>query len=157
MDRNERLKWTMEALWLVITAVIIFGIMFPIWRDVSEYPFNFTNMVHIFVFVTFARYIFLLKHTWLAQRKWVKIVLALSCIYIGLLLIRSLNAFTLFSEEYGLQSFMEDLPHKAQWPLTKYIRTEFIFFAVGSIITAILFPLRLIVSIWRGINRQGKV
>ena len=157
ISKGNFLKIWMEGLWILITAVIVFGIMYPIWRDVPEYPFTVKNIVHIVIFVTLARYIFLLQHTWLAHAKWPKVALILASAYLVIWLTRSLNDFTLYAEEYGLQAFMADLAHKDQWPLVKYIRTEYLFFAVGSIITAVIFPFRLLISVWRNVNRKGKV
>lgn len=58
-----------------------------------------------------------------------------------------------FLDEKGLQSIMGHLDIETQNALSKFIRNEFIFFGVGSVIAAIILPIRLIISIWRVRNR----
>jgi hypothetical protein len=37
--------------------------------------------------------------------------------------------------------------------MTQYIRSEFLFFGVGSVIVSILLPFRMIISVWRTKNK----
>jgi hypothetical protein len=41
--------------------------------------------------------------------------------------------------------------------LLQYFKTEYLFFGVSSVISAILFPVRLLISFWRVYNKTGKV
>ena len=69
---NNRI--TLELVWWLVTAVIVAVIMFPIWKDFPEFKFQITNIAFIICFVTFVRYAFFLKHTFLAKFQLFKIV-----------------------------------------------------------------------------------
>lgn len=38
-----------------------------------------------------------------------------------------------------------------------FAKTQYIFFATGSILVLLIFPLRMIVSVWRIVNKKGTV
>jgi uncharacterized membrane protein YbaN (DUF454 family) len=57
--------------WL-ITALVVAGVLYPVLTTVSSYPFLLTNIIFIVAFITFARYIFQLKHSFLAHRTFFK-------------------------------------------------------------------------------------
>ena len=58
-----------------------------------------------------------------------------------------------YLDEKGLGSFLSHLSLPEQDSLGFYIRNVMLFFGAGSIIAAIVLPLRLVVSIWLGRNR----
>ncbi len=153
MDNRTSAMWRLELLWWLLTVLVAVGLLFPILREIPNYPFLLLNLVFIIVLITFARYIFLLKHTFLAKRQKLKVVLLFLCIPLIFYLINGINYFQTFLDEQGVESFMSDLPFESQAPLAEYIRTEMIFFGVGSLISAVMMPFRMLVSIWRLKNR----
>jgi hypothetical protein len=63
---------------------------------------------------------------------------------------------------YDYQSFYDDglfdpilsvLPYKSQGNMLLYIRTEMIFFLAFAFICNFMLPFRMIISIWRKINK----
>jgi len=140
-------------MWL-FTAVLVMLALLPIYLSVEDYPFYFTNVLFIVVFVTFARYIFLLKHTFVARSLVFKVFMMVAAIPIIMYLLDSVSAFQGFVDDIGLETLVPDLTLTMQKGILRYIRTEMIFFGVGSVIVAILFPFRMLVSIWRGINKN---
>jgi len=107
MNKNN-LSLILEVVWWIFTLLLVVGILFPIYSKANAtYPFYTSSILFIVVFVTFTRYIFLLKYTFLAHLEKLKL------------------AIILFSAIIG----------------------------AGSIIAAIVLPLRLVVSIWLGRNR----
>ena len=69
-------------------------------------------------------------------------------------LVDSLSMFQGFTDDVGLETLVPELTIPKQKAIMKYMRTEMIFFGVGAVIVAILFPFRMLVSIWRGINKN---
>ncbi|MEM8908949.1 MAG: hypothetical protein AAGD05_13975 [Bacteroidota bacterium] len=153
MDEKVALSIRLELFWWVFTLVVAFGVLYPILRTVSHYPFLLTNLVYIFVFITFTRYVFLLQHTFLAHKQVLKaIVIALS-IPLIFYLISELNFFQTYLDEQGLEGFMGDIPYENRASIGSFIRNEMMLFGVGSIIIAIIFPFRMLLSLWRWKNR----
>jgi len=162
-DQQFRLKIILEVIWWIATALIVLAVLFPITSVFQNYPFLWANIAFIVIFITFTRYIFLLKNTFMARLTWLKVILLIGCIPLVFTLISQFYNFQVFIDEEGTQSLFslkylkEQVPIRNQEGLGGYIRTETIFFAVGSIITTILMPFRMILSIWRTYNTEDKV
>lgn len=148
------LKFSLELIMWIVTAILICLIMLPVYVNIKSYPFYLTNIIFIVVFFTFARYIFLLKHTIVSRSLIFKGSMMLVSIPLIMYLLDGLSSFQGFVDDIGLQTLVTDLTPSRQQSLITYIRTEMLFFGVGAIIVAILFPFRMLVSIWRGINKN---
>ena len=72
MNREQSLHFRLEIIWWIFTLILAAGILYPILREVDDYPFLVINIIFVIVFVTFTRYIFLLKHTFLAKQQLIK-------------------------------------------------------------------------------------
>lgn len=143
-----------ELLWWVFTVILVFAVLLPILTSIHAlYPFYFVNVIYIITFVTLSRFTFLLHQTLLAKRQVLKIVIFFLCIPLIFYLIQELNAFQVFLDEEGWDAVVGNLAYGNRNGMINYMRNEMIFFGVGSIIAAILFPLRLVVSVWRTRNR----
>ena len=153
MNSKLSLHFRLEIIWWIFTLILIAGILYPILAKVSNYPFLVINIVFIIVFVTFTRYIFLLKYTFLAKQQLLKIAIVLVGVPIIFMLINQINLFQTFLDENGIEGIVGDLPFGKREDIVKYIRTEMLFFGVGSVISAIVLPIRLLISIWRIKNR----
>ena len=153
MKKKAALAWKLELLWWLFTIAVALGILYPITNQIYNYPFLVINIIFIIVFVTFTRYIFLLNYTFLAHRRKLKMVLIILCLPLIFSLVAELNNFQAFVGEEGLDSFMNHLPLPQQQSMVTYIRNEMLLFGTGSVITAILFPLRMMMSVWRNLNR----
>jgi len=143
----------MEILWWVFTAVVAVAVLFPIIKNVDDYPFYFSNIIFIVVFITFARYFFLLKHTFLAQRKVLKVIIFFLCIPLVFYLIQEVNALRGYLDENGIDALVKNLPYENHLSFAKYIKNQYNFFGSAAIIVTVLLPLRLVLSIWRNRNR----
>lgn len=146
-------KIVLEASWWGATILLTLLILFPILQKTNAYPFTVINSLAIIAFITFFRYTFFLKYTYLAHRKYLKIVLIFLSIPIVFNLINNLNFFVTYLDEFSHEGFLGHLNANTRGGLETYIRSEMLLFSVGSIVAAILFPFRLIVSLWRQRNR----
>ena len=153
MLEQQRARRQFETLsWLFLIAILV-GVMGPIYLLTPEYPFLVANAVFIVTFFIFTRWLFLLKYSWFARIAWVKLVIMVLSIPLLFYLLDELGSFRAYVDEYGLQTFMQHLEHQEYKSLSTFIRSEMLIFGIGSIITTILIEFRMMISLWRGINR----
>lgn len=160
---NLRLKLTLELVWWIATAILVVLVLLPIFNVSKVHPFLVSNVIFIVVFVTYTRYIFLLKNTFLARIRPIKILLILISLPLMFYLISHIYDVQMFLDEHGKQAFFtsemarEGVSAQRLEKVVNYMRSEMIFFGVASIIVAILMPIRMIMSIWRTYNTVDKV
>jgi len=142
-----------ELLWWIFTLIVIVIVLIPIRENAPTFPFFFQNALLIAVFITFTRYIFFLPITFLARLKWIKVAIIAGATIFFFVLTTALSDFRNFMDEKGLQTLVDHLQVTRQTSLINYIKNEMIFFGVGSIITGILLPIRMIISLWRMRNK----
>lgn len=152
MDSTIKKQITFEFLWWVVTAIVAFAVLYPIVSSLTTYPFLISNLVFIVVFITLTRYAFLLEHTILAKAQLIKVGIVLISVPIIFLLIEGLSNFQNYLDEEGLDKFLPLMNIDSQQGMINYIKSEMLFFGVGAIIIAILFPIRMVISIWRNRN-----
>jgi hypothetical protein len=153
MDKRVQNLILLEILWWIVTAIIVYAVLYPIYNAIYEWPFKGWNIAYVVCLVTLTRYIFLLKHTFLARRQEVKVVLILLMFPFTFVLIDGLNGFMRFASEVTFEDLTGHLPGRQKLDMDAYLWNEMIFFAVGSIIAAPVFAGRLFMSIWRQRNR----
>ncbi len=142
-----------ELLWWLITIVVVAAVMLPIFTRAEDYPFYEINVLYIVTFITLSRYIFLLPFTFLAHRQVWKAILVFLCVPLIFYLVQELNFFQTFLDEYGPKAVVGDLPYRRLNGMINYVRNEMLLFGMGAIISAVVLPFRLLLSIWRNRNR----
>ena len=152
MESTIKKQIILELIWWVVTAIVAAAVLIPILNSLDGYPFLTSNIVFIVVFITMTRYVFLLKHTILAKAELVKVGIVLVSIPFIFLLIEGLSNFQNYLDEEGLDKFMPLLNLDKQQDMINYIKSEMLFFGVGAIIVAIVFPVRMVISIWMNRN-----
>lgn len=154
-DTNTKKNLTirLELIWWLFTAVVVAGVLYPILKSFSNYPYLLINSLFVIIFITFTRHVFLLEHTFLAYRQVLKAAIVLMITPIIFLLISEVTNFQTFLDENRFEPFMEAIPYEEKLNLLSYIETEMLFFGIGSVIIAIILPFRLIVSVWRNRNK----
>jgi hypothetical protein len=156
MFKNVNAKLlAIEGVSLLMTAVVVVVVMYPIWTQFPEYKFNGTNIVYIACFLTFARYTFLLRYSFLAQAQYVKIGFILLTLIIILGLITQIQDFNVWIDAGDPERLMPLVPISKRDGLLNYIKSEFLFFAVGAIVASVLLSGRLMQSVWRTRNKEG--
>ncbi len=146
-------KLKVELIWWLLTLMLIVIVLLPIWLNASHYPFFYQNIILIAAFVTFTRYIFFLPLTLIARKKWIKVFIIGASAILFFVLTTALGDFRNFLEEEGLQTLVEDLRVQDQTRMIDYMKSEMVFFGVGSIISGVVLPFRMIISLWRVRNR----
>ncbi len=159
MEQQKKLLLTLELVFWVVTAVIAFGILRPIVVKIADFPFLWQNGFAIVIFVTYTRYAFLWKYNLLSNSLVTRLIFVFSSIPLVFYLVQNLNGFQGYIDDFGYDSFMNLLKKPIadldKVSLLKYIRSEFVFFSTGAILSAILLTFRMIMSIWRSRNKKG--
>lgn len=153
MDKSDKLKIALELIWWILTAIVVWAVLYPIHKAMYVWPFETVNIFFVVLLITLSRYIFLLKHTFISDRQVLKIVLLLLMFPLGFVLIEQVNKFLVFIEERTWEPLTGHLPVAQQPAIEQYIWGEMLFFGVGSIIAAGVFAGRMMLSIWRTRNR----
>jgi|JI6StandDraft_1071083.scaffolds.fasta_scaffold358003_2 hypothetical protein len=153
MQKDTVVRLMLELTWWVITALVVWALLTPIDKAMFVWPFRTWNIIFIITVVTLGRYIFLLEHTFLAQRQILKIVLLLLMFPATFMFINGVSDFMGFIEEKTWEPLTGHLPAVEKLRIEKYIWNEMLFFGVGSILTAPIFAIRMMLSIWRTKNR----
>lgn len=151
-------KWRIyfELAWWSFTVLVLAAIILPILARIPDYPFLTGNILFIVATLLFFRWIFLLRFSWFATSKWIKLIILFLALPFIIVLLDYFTVFQRYIDDYGLQTFMGHLPYSEYKSLASFIRFEMLFFGVASIISTILLAFRMIISIWRYRNR-GKV
>lgn len=153
MNNASALKFKLEIIWWIITFVIVAAVLFPLRAYFDGFPFLKANIISIVAFLTFSRYIFLLKHTFLAELQKVKFVLIILCLPLFFYFMNEINAFQTLLDERGLAAILGESKKTDFYSLGKYLRTEFLLFSVGALIATVALFFRMIISIWRFRNK----
>jgi len=151
--KENTASWQFEIVSLLITSVLVIVIMLPIFKNVPDFPFLIYNLLAITAFFTFIRYIFLLRFTPFARYAPIKVVMIFLAIPIFIYFMDGMSSFQNMLDEDGTYSMVSHLEIGKQMPISNYIRSEMIFFGTGALIGTFCLPFRMIISIWRVINR----
>jgi len=152
MNQNY-LKISLELIWWVLTALVVWAVLHPINQAMYVWPFRTWNIIAVILLITLSRYTFLLKHTFLAHLQVLKIVVMLCMIPLCFILIERVNKFLTYIEQNTWEPLTGHLPASQQPAIQEYIWGEMLFFSVGSVVAAGTLAVRLMISVWRTRNR----
>ena len=154
MGPKPAVYFKIEFIWWLFTALLIAAVLLPIYSAIYfRYPFYWINSIYIICFVTLTRYTFLLQQTFLAKQQALKVIIFFLCLPLGFYLIQELNTFQTFLDEEGWDAVVGNLDYGKRNGMINYMRNQMLLFGVGSIISTVVFPFRLLISFWRTRNR----
>ncbi len=154
MDKNKSSIWKLEIIWWLFTLIAWIVVLLPIFSRVENYPFYIYNSIYIILAISYTRYIFLFKYTPFARSLVFKIIVLATAVPVAVLLIDGISEFQRLMDENGYEAFLGHLQPDSLSALGKYIRSQYFFFGVTSVICSVLFPIRMLISIWRVRNRD---
>ena len=163
LGKQRLSKLIMELLWWLVTGIVAWIITQPFWAPFADTEFVVELALFVVVLMTVARYVFLLKYTFLAHFQAMKFIL----IFISLpLMFWAIQEFFEFRDFYETQSegmvagagyFKSGLSFSERYAILQRLLPLYTFFAWGAIFTVIAMPFRLLVSYWRVYNKTGTV
>ena len=156
--KSPSFKYTLalELLTLFFSIILAFLVLLPLTNKEVDYPFFIENIVFIFTFILVTRYVFLLKYSLLAKQQAVKVALVFIFIPFIFYLISGLHGFRTFLDEEGMYYPMRNLSADEAQRLGNYMYYEMVLFGSGAIVASIIFPFRMIISVW-ALKNRGKV
>jgi hypothetical protein len=163
LQKQRLSKIIMELVWWLVTAIAAFITVQPLWGYFQRYDFIYELILYIIVFITFARYVFFLKYTFLAHFQMMKFVLIFLSLPLIFYMVQEFFEFQDFLERQnsGLQEaqiyFKEGLGFQDRYGILAYLSKMYTFFAVAAIITVVITPFRMLKSYWRVYNKTGTV
>lgn len=89
-----------------------------------------------------------------SHHKWAKGILFFLCIPFLMYVIDGIFEFQKFLDDIGIHTIVKSNTNEQLRQWSSYIKTEFVLTGVWSAIVLILFPIRLVVSVWRQINQN---
>jgi heme/copper-type cytochrome/quinol oxidase subunit 2 len=162
LDKKQlKLKIQLELLWWLFSTIILLFVTYPIFSSLKSYDFWISNILFVLIFVTYSRQIFFLKHSFLAQQQVLKFVLIFASIPLIFKSVEWLFDYQHFIQTDGqeklLKQFREGYNFNEKLKTVNYISSQYMFFAVATIISAIVLPFRLLISYWRVHNKHKEV
>jgi hypothetical protein len=151
---QKQLQIYLEIICWVATLIIAYLVMKPILDNFNmDYPFLVWNFVYIVCFITYTRYVFLLKHTFIAHWTNAKIFLFFLTIpyfFFGIESIINFKAYWHNDSITEVSTFLKTpLTELEKGELFDYIQTETMFFGMAALMSGFLMAGRMAVSLWR--------
>lgn len=147
-----KLRIQFFLLWSVLITVTWMAFSAPIVLHRIDFPYWVQHSAFIVIFLLCIRYVFFLRHSFLASSQIAKVVCFFLCIWGTFILIHQVNDFKTDYDDTGLQSFLGHLSDTDYKWMRNFIRKEMIFFGVASIISTVILGFRMILGIWRWHN-----
>ena len=145
-----------ELLWWAFTLVLAALIISPVYLYLPDFPYLLPNLIFVVAAVTFTRYLFLLRLSWLNQRHvWMALVVFMAIpiiFYMG----QYLNYFRTHLDNYGPDVWIENIDPATGKPLMNYLQTEYNFFGIWAIIAGVILPFRFIYQVWSDYIKKPK-
>lgn len=153
--KPNKWKWVAEILFLLLSIALAVLVMRPIHDYYGDhFHYYVSNYAFIVLFLTYSRYLFLLKYTPFSHNMWIKLILVFASIPLMLWLVDDTYDFRRMLEEEGLEPMVQSKVLDTRMNLAKYAKYEYLFFSSSAIITIILIPFRMMISIWRVKNKK---
>ena len=96
--------WLVELIWFAATAILVVLVLLPIRQQIYGFPFERANILFIIGFVTLIRWFLFLSSTPFNRTHWVKIILGMGSIWLGIYALRQFSFFQTFIDEKGIES-----------------------------------------------------
>ena len=148
-----RSKLLLELVFWLISFLLIALLLLPIYTKVYDYQFYGLNIITTLIAFHFIRSIFLLKHMWFSHHTKVKVVCFFLCIPVLLYLIDAIYNFQSFRDNTGVTSLVGHLPLEDQLGISTYIIRMTMISWISAVIATVVFPIRLLKSVWLLRNR----
>jgi hypothetical protein len=150
--------WNFEILSSIFILLFAGMIMLPIYVKCGEnFGFYTRNILAIVFFLSITKYLFLLEFTPYGRINWWRAGMIILSIPMFFYSMDSLFNFKQFIDEEGTIAFFKGSTDLDDYDFGKYIRYEYMFFAISALVTIAMLPFRMIISFWRTVNTKGGI
>ncbi len=150
-NRENLLYFIKETLWLTLTAMAIYAILYPI---ISKLDFIYwkINVFFIFLTLTYFRWSVTFRSLPFLRPSVIRFVLFTLNLSLFIYIMHNLQKFIGLADNFYIEDFgfpkviiFEDQKRE----LFDYLYNELVFFGTGALIMLSAFQLRLIISYWQ--------
>jgi len=153
MSSKTVLYLRLELMWWLFTALTTVLVLYPVYTKLTGFPFYWINGLYIVSAITLTRYMFLLPYTFLGRRQILKVATVFVSIPFIFYLIEGLYLFNEYLDYGRLHAMASGFPTQEQESIVNYIKNEMQLFGVAAVVSAIVFPFRMLFSVWRLRNK----
>ena len=146
-------KIQLELLWWLFTGLVLTILYLPLLIHDIRFPFLGYNAFFVISAISITRWIFQLRHSFIAYSLPLKFLLMFASVVIIMLSYRGISLLNIYNDENGYYALFNHLDLNTRYRMAAYVNWEFMFFGIAASLAALLFPFRLLVSIWRVKNR----
>lgn len=146
-------KIRLELLWWLFTILVVVIVYLPITLNQIDFPYQYHNWAFIILSITISRLIFQLRHSFLAHNLVLKMLFMFLSVVVFMQAYRGVSLLNIFNDENGYYHIFEHLPLEKRYRMAAYVNWQFFLFGIATMVASILFPFRLLISIFRVKNR----
>ena len=150
-SRENLLAFIKEVLWLAITAMLIYAILYPITSKI-DFIYWKINVFFIFIAITYFRWSVTFRSLPFLRPALIRFILFAVNLSVFIYIMYNLQKFigladNFFIEDFGFPKVIiyEDVKRE----LFDYLYNELVLFGTGALIMLSAFQLRLIISYWQ--------
>lgn len=145
-----------EVVWWCLSFLLAFAVVYPYYPDlIVKTPFLIPNIVMVIVTIQCLRHIFFFRQSLLGNSGWMIYFIPVIVVPLVVYVIRHFNAMALFFDDTRwIHSFSYLLSVSEKSKLAKYIKTQFTFMAVATVVSGAGLSIRFMVASWRRMNKR---
>lgn len=145
-----------EVVWWCLSFLLALALVYPYYPDlIVETPFLIPNIIMIVLMVQCLRHIFFFRQSLLGNSGWLIYFIPLTIVPLFIYVVRQFNHMAVFFDDTRwIHSFSYLLSVAEKSKLANYIKTQFTFVAVATIISGIGLSIRFMIASWRQANKR---
>lgn len=156
MNKARQLEILQELLWGIISLIVTAIILLPIF-DVIRQEYLLKNALHIILFILFFRYTIYAKNISYFRPKISILIFTAFTIGYVMYMYFGLQEFLYEMDNHVLGFFINtgssDMTGDEQTNRFAYFKSEYLFFAIGSIILGLTFMVSLLRTLWKTLRK----
>ena len=155
LNKRSLFLFLREMLWLAITALIIYAVLYPITSKI-DFIYWKINILFIFLTITYFRWSVTFKSLEFLKPSWVRFMLFAVNLSLFIYLAQNEQKLISLADNFYMEDFGFPKVFISE-ALKNSLYTEIVFFATGSLVTLSAFQLRLILSYWQYYKHQANI
>jgi hypothetical protein len=157
LTRENIFQAIKELLWLGITGMVIYAILYPITQKI-DFIYWRVNSLFIFITITYFRYSVTFRSLPFLRPAWLRFILFTANLSLFIYIWHNELKFiqladNFYTEDFGFPKVI--LYDNLKEDLFKYLYQELVAFGTASLIMISAFQMRLIISYWQYYKHQA--
>ena len=153
MNKHTSQIITYELVWWLLTAIVCLLVYLRVSSGFDTYPYLAENMIFIVTFITFTRWVFLLRVSVISLSRNLMIALIFLAIPLFLYILTQYRSFKMYWDDGELIKMMSAGDYESKMAIANFFKQEMIFFGVAAMLAVFIFPFKLVKAIWKKHNK----